>query len=191
MTSPDEPQPAPEPRPWPHFDSERGEDLRLFQPRWDTVENPRTGGRMRCLVLETRDWVNVVARTTTGRFLVVRQYRFGVAHVTTEIPGGVIDPGETPLEAARRELREETGHEADSWVNLGSTEPNPAFHDNRCHHFLAEGVRSVGEQDLDPGEDIVCGELTEEELIEAVRSGEIDHSLVLSALCRVVDLRIR
>lgn len=177
------------PRPWPRIASEHGEDLLLFRPRWDLTENPRTGERMRRLVLETREWVNVVARTEQGRILVVRQYRFGSGRVTTEIPGGVVDPGESPLEAARRELREETGHEAERWTSLGVSAPNPAFHDNGCHHFLAEGARPVGEPQMDPGEDIVVDSLDEAALRAAVAGGEIDHALVLSALCRVFDLR--
>lgn len=177
------------PRPWPRLASEHPQTLHLFQPRWDTMENPRTGAHMRRLVLETRDWVNVVARTEAGQYLVVRQFRFGTERITTEIPGGVIDPGEEPLEAARRELREETGHVADRWQDLGSVEPNPAFHDNRCHHFLADQARPVGDLQLDPGEDIVVELLSEGELRAGLRSGAIDHALVISALSRVLDLR--
>lgn len=177
------------PRPWPRLASEHPPTLHLFQPRWDTMENPRTGAHMRRLVLETRDWVNVIARTEDGRYLFVRQFRFGTERITTEIPGGVIEPNESPLEAAVRELREETGHVADHWQALGSVEPNPAFHDNRCYHFLADQARLVGDLQLDPGEDIVVDLLSEEELRTGLRSGTIDHALVISALSRVLDLR--
>lgn len=177
------------PKPWERTASEHGQDLFLFRPRWDTCINPRTDESMKRLVLETRSWVNVVAQLKSGRYLAVRQYRFGTERVTTEIPGGVIDPGETPIEAATRELREETGCVAETWTELGKVEPNPAFHDNHCTHFLATGCRRVGELDQDPGEDLQVVELTEQELIDGVRQGEINHSLVLSALCRVLDLR--
>ncbi len=177
------------PRTWKRLSSEKAENLHLFQPRWDVMVNPRTGQPMRRLVLETRDWVNVVARTVEGRYLFVRQYRFGTERVTIEVPGGVIDPGEEPLDAARRELREETGYEAERWSSLGSVAPNPAVQDNRCHHFLAEGARHVTELALDEGEDLVVCTLSESEVRAGVASGEIDHALVLTALCRVFDLR--
>jgi len=168
---------------------EPGADLRLFRPRWDLRRNPRSGATQRCLVLETRDWVNVVARTAEGRIVAVRQFRFGVERVTLELPGGVIEEGEEPLAAAVRELREETGYVAREWRHLGRVEPNPAFHDNVCHHFLAEGAEPRHEQALDEGEDIEVLTLSPEELEREVAGGGIAHSLVVSALARVLDLR--
>jgi 8-oxo-dGTP pyrophosphatase MutT (NUDIX family) len=163
--------------------------LLLFRPRWDLMENPRTGERLERLVLETPDWVNVVARTAAGKFVLVRQYRFGIGRVTTELPGGLVDRGEAPRAAAARELEEETGYLAARWSALGHVEPNPAIHDNRCHQFLAEGCAQVKAQALDPGEDIQVLELDEDEVRRAIRGGEIAHSLVIAALARVLDLR--
>jgi 8-oxo-dGTP pyrophosphatase MutT (NUDIX family) len=178
------------PRRWVRHSSRHSGGLLIFQPRWDLMENPRTGERMERLVLETRDWVNVVALTERSELVVVHQYRFGTEAVTIEIPGGVIDLGESPLEAARRELREESGFTSQDWIELGAVAPNPAFHDNSCHHFLARGVQRTHPQELDSGEDIVVELVSIERVRELVASGAIDHSLVLSALARVLDLRV-
>jgi 8-oxo-dGTP pyrophosphatase MutT (NUDIX family) len=178
----------PAPRPWRRERSETGPDLLIARARFDWVENPRTGQVLRRLVLDTADWVNVVALTPERRLVVVRQFRFGTGTVTTEIPGGVIDLGEAPLAAARRELCEETGYTAERWSALGAVEPNPAFQNNLCHHFLAEGARRTHALDLDPGEDIVVDTLALEDVPAAVRDGRIRHSLVISALSRLLDL---
>ncbi len=177
------------PDPWKVSASEPGPDLLIARARFDTLENPRTGQEHRRLVLVCPIWVNVVAFTPEGRLVVVRQFRFGTRRVTTEIPGGVVDPGEEPAETARRELREETGYTSGRWSSLGTTEPNPAFQDNLCHHFLAEDARATHGVELDPGEDIVVDALSEDEVMERIAAGEIRHSLVLSALARIFDLR--
>lgn len=177
-------------QPWPILKSERGASLGIFEPRWDLVQNPRNGHSMRALVLETPQWVNVVARGQDGRFLLVRQWRFGIGALSLEIPGGVVHRGEDPLLAAQRELLEETGCEGTKWTTLGSVSPNPAIHDNRCFHFLAEGVHVVAAPQMDPGEDLESVWLEQGELQELVRDGTLDHALVLSALCRVLDLRV-
>lgn len=177
------------PAPWERVASRHGDSIILFRPRYDSMRHPGSGAVLTRLVLETRDWVNIVARTPEERIVLVRQYRFGASAVTTEIPGGVVDPGETPREAAERELREETGYTTTRWVSLGSVEPNPAFHDNRCHHFLAEGVRRTHPQSLDGGEDIEVLTASPADLLEMVERGAIAHSLVICALSRVLDLR--
>ena len=176
------------PVPWPRISSERGPNLLVCRARFDRMTNPRTGRELVRTVLETPDWVNVVALTPERRLVVVRQYRFGTASVTTEIPGGMVDPGETSAEAARRELREEAGYTAERWTYLGAVEPNPAFHDNLCHHWLAEGARPTHGQELDEGEDIAVATLDLAEVRGMIAAGLIRHALVITALSKVIAL---
>lgn len=177
-------------RPWRRVASEAGEPMILFRPRYDTMVHPRSGAELRRLVLETPEWVNVVALTAERRLVMVRQFRFGTETVTLEIPGGLVDPGEAHRAAAERELREETGFVAGRWRYLGCVEPNPAFHDNLCHHWLAEDAVRAGEQELDGGEDIEVALLELDEVRRLVRAGEVRHCLVLTALSKVLDLRL-
>ena len=107
--------------------------------------------------LDCSNWVNVVARTKEGTFVLVRQYRQGTDTITDEIPGGAIDPGEDPLVAAKRELLEETGYEAKTWKLLGVMDPNPAILSNKCHVFFADEAERVASQNLDFLEEKVIG----------------------------------
>ncbi len=179
------------PRPWPLISRRHEPSLVLFRPRWDRLRNPRTHEEFDRLVLETPDWVNVVAITARRELVLVEQYRFGSGDVTLEIPGGVLDRGEEHGAAARRELAEETGYTGGAWSYLGAVQPNPAFHDNLCHHWLAEGVELTQGQGLDAGEDIAIRTLPLDAVGAAIADGRIRHALVLTALCRVLDLRAR
>lgn len=174
-------------RPWKSHGTSPGPDLRIFRTRFDSLENPRTGRVRPALVIESGDWCNVVAKTVDDEFLLVRQFRFGSGDFTLEIPGGAVDPGEDVALAAKRELREETGYVADRWTSLGSVAPNPAFLNNRCHHFLAEGARCVGEPELDQGEDIEVILVSEAELRDSITKGTIDHALALTGLWRALE----
>lgn len=173
---------------WPHVKSEYGPQIPLFGVRFDWLENPRTREVLKRLVLETPDWVNVVALTPESRVVMVRQFRFGIGKITTEIPGGIVDPGETSGEAARRELLEETGYTSQRWVYLGAVEANPAIQNNLCHHWLAKDAVKNGEMALGEGEDIAVIEMTLEEIKQEIQAQRLLHSLALSALARVFAL---
>src|SRR4030042_4564595 len=119
-------------QPWKVVKSEKGPGLQLFKVRFDHVQNPRNKKEMRRVILETEEWINIVAVTPEKEIVVVRQFRFGNGKITTEICGGTVEPNESPKDAAIRELKEETDSTTDKWTYLGAVEPNPAFQDNFC-----------------------------------------------------------
>jgi ADP-ribose pyrophosphatase len=150
--------------------------------RRDRARSPRTGREHDVTILETPNWVNVVALTPDGKAVLVRQFRHGTGRVTLEIPGGAVDPSDrSPLAAAKRELREETGYVARRWTRIGVVDPNPAIQTNSCWTFLAEGARLAGAPDPDPGEEIEVVLVPEDRLEFLARRGVIRHSLVIAA----------
>jgi 8-oxo-dGTP pyrophosphatase MutT (NUDIX family) len=134
-------------------------------------------------VMHPPDWVNIICQTAGGDLVFVRQLRHGIDAQTLEIPGGCIDAGESPLAAAQRELLEETGFTSENWLSLGFVHPNPAMQSNRCYQFLARNAAPT--QAPMPGvfEDIECVQLSMEDALSSIDSGEITHALVVSALC--------
>ena len=174
---------------WTHLDSEEGESLKLFKTRFDCVRNEANGQESKMIILEAADSVNVIALTEAGELVLARQYRFGTREVTIELPGGIIDPGEEPLEAVQRELREETGYTSDDWHYLGSAPSNPVYMDNYCHHWLAFKARKTTETSFDPSELVELVHLPVDQLKSAIKEGQISHPHSLSALSRVFDLR--
>jgi 8-oxo-dGTP pyrophosphatase MutT (NUDIX family) len=144
---------------------------------------------MRATVLESPDWVNVVALTPEEKVVVVRQHRFGTGQTTTEIPAGIVEPGETSQQAAIRELREETGYTSDEWTYLGFVEPNPAFLDNKCFHWVARNAVQTTPPALDEGENLQVYELSLDEIGQEIAAGRLRHALAYTALAHVFDLR--
>ena len=155
----------------------------LFEHPFFQLEAETRGDAM-LVRMRSNDWVNVLPLTVDGQAVLIRQMRFGVDGVTLEIPGGVIDPGEAPLPAAQRELREETGYGGGTWRSLGAAHPNPAIQTNRVHMFVAEGVRLEGPQHLDELEDIAVELVPVDRLRELADSGAISHALAQLTVLR-------
>ncbi len=154
---------------------------RIFSVVQAALRSPASGREFPFDILETPDWVNVIALTEAGRVLLIRQYRAGTRSITTEIPGGTVDPGETPRQAAERELSEETGYEAGKWEMIGRVEPNPAFQTNSTYTFLATHARRTGAQRLDDTEMIEVEEHDLADIPRLVATGVITHALVVCA----------
>ena len=167
-------------KPWERIESTRRGDYKVFHVREDASRSPRSGAVHSFYVIESSDWINVVPLTPEGKVVCVRQYRHGAERITLEIPGGMVDPGETPAEAARRELREETGYEAEAIVPLGYVEPNPAIQNNACHLFLASGACPAGAQRLEGTEDIDVVLVDPAEVPRLIAEGQITHALVVA-----------
>lgn len=175
---------GPVPTPWTPIDS-----TEIVNDRWLRLTADRCVTADGTLiepyyVVHERDWVQVVAMTKDARILVVRQFRHAARVVCVEFPGGIVDEGETPLQAAQRELLEETGHRAADWRFIGSSYANPARQTNSVHVFLAEGVVHVSEQQLDHGEELTWESLAVEELERLIDSGEFSHALHVAAFYR-------
>ncbi len=133
-------------------------------------------------VLEYPDWVNIIAITQDGRFILERQYRHALGETRFEIPAGVVEKGESPLEAAKRELQEETGYGEGEWEEFMVMSPNPTSNTNLSYSFLARGVRKISNQNLDATEDLSVHFLSREEVKALLDSGEIIQAMMLAPL---------
>lgn len=131
--------------------------------------------------LDAPDWVNVIALTADNEVVLIEQFRHGIAEVTLEVPGGSVDPGEEPLPAGLRELREETGYEGENAEVIGTVAPNPAIINNRCHTVLVRDVKPLHDAELEGFEEIHTRLAPLDEVPGLIGSGAITHSLVIAA----------
>jgi len=141
-------------RPWALIKKETGPDLPLFDVEIRHMQNPRNETLLNAVVLKCADTINVVAITPERALVLVEQFRFGINQIVTELPAGLIDDGEKSLQAAKRELLEETGYTARKWIYTGSTYLNPAYVNNKCHHYLAVDAVQESTPKLDLTEDV-------------------------------------
>lgn len=159
----------------------------LFRRPWLTVRHDQVrlpDGRINpeFYVLEYPDWVNIIAITETGEFVMERQFRLGLGKTCYEIPAGVMEKGETALEAAKRELAEETGYGGGKWKEIMTVSGNCSTTSNLTHCFLATGVKRVSGQRLDSTEDLSVCLLSKDEVYQLLACDKIRQSLMAAPL---------
>ena len=150
--------------------------------RLDKVQLPDGRINPEYWVLEFPDWVNVIAITKDGEMVMVRQYRHALGVTEYELCAGVMEEGETPLQAARRELMEETGFGGGEWTEYMTICANPSNHTNLAHTFLAIGVEPLSEQHLDDTEELTCHLLSQQDVFDMLQRGEILQALMAAPL---------
>jgi 8-oxo-dGTP pyrophosphatase MutT (NUDIX family) len=134
-------------------------------------------------VLEYPPWVNVLALTPEHNVVLIKQYRHGIRQTILELPGGARDEQDASiLNAAQRELREETGYVAKEWRETGTFCANPTNHTNSAHCFLACGARYVTEPEREASEQIEVVLMPLNELLERAYQGELGHPHHVAAL---------
>lgn len=133
-------------------------------------------------VINSRDWVNVIALTADHHLVLVNQFRYGIDALSWEVPGGIIDAPEDPVAAGVRELREETGFAGHKARLIGQIHPNPAILNNRCHFVLVEDCTRESDLEWDLDEEIEIATLPVDEVFAKALAGMITHSLALNAL---------
>lgn len=175
----------PENRPWKVISSEYLARQPWYTVRHECVELPDGRRIPDYYVFEYPDWVNVIAITPRREFVFVSQYRHGLGETAYELVAGVSEPSDASmLDAARRELLEESGYGGGKWRELMVIAPNPATQNNLTHCFVAEGVERIGEQHPDATEDLRVHLFTEAEVRELLDRGAIRQALMAAPLWR-------
>jgi len=170
-------------KPWKKISSQPLGDFRIFTLRSDRKISPRTRQEHDFFVIDSVNWVNVIALTPDRHLVMVEQYRHGSDTVELEIPGGMMDATDAAAEAtAQRELREETGYEGANPQTIGQIYPNPAIMSNTCFTVFIENCRCLHPVDFDHSEDLLTRLVPAPEIPRLVATGKVRHSLVVVAL---------
>ena len=157
-----------------------------------TSKSRQTGFEKEFTVLQSPDLVHVAALTNKGEIVLVRQFRHGVDRFTLELPGGSVNSGESPAEAAPRELAEETGFVSELWELLGSAFTHPSVCSNSVHMFLASGAVLTEGLPPDKGEEIEVVAVPVKEAVKMCHDGRIlhpfSHSTIFAMLAKHPEL---
>jgi len=144
-------------------------------------KHPDDGRESDFFLVDSPNWVNVVAITPHDQIVLIRQYRHGTDSITLEVPGGCVDDSEEPEVAARRELEEETGYTAERFERIGMISANPAFMNNYCTTFIAHDAELTSTPKPDEHEEISVELHPVADFHRLIRDGEIHHGVVVCA----------
>ena len=166
---------------WKLVQKEPAIDLNILKVEYHHYQNPRNNKVIKTVAINGSDAVNVIALTKDKKVLLVRQFRFGIGNYTIELPGGMVDKGESNMVAAQRELREETGFVGVNWQKLGTIYSNPVFMNSKITHFMVESAYSQYPLDLDDAEDVEILTLSIQEVYDWIDKEKIQHPHTISA----------
>ena len=173
--------------PWERQEKALHADCRVYRILRERWFNEKESSEADFYVMEVGDWAVTLALTEEGKCVLVRQFRFGTKQFSWELPAGVVDPGEDPVEGGVRELYEESGYRGASARKLGTVHPNPAIQRNRCHFILVEGAKRIDGGAPGPHEFFEVQEIALETLFTWARDGTITHAIVHAALFYLRD----
>jgi ADP-ribose pyrophosphatase len=154
---------------------------KILNLRIDEVEVSRNGRHTRREVVEHRSAAAILAKDENEKFLLVRQFRYPLNEEIIEIPAGLIEDGETPFDAAQRELREETGYKAGKWTEMPVIWTSPGFSDEKLYTYFAEDLEYAPLKP-DDDEDITLLRYSEQQIRSLLNSREPQDAKTLMAL---------
>ncbi len=166
-----------EPEKWVKQDTELHADCRVFRILKSRFSHPARNEKGDFFILDAPDWVTVVAITPNDEVVTVNQFRYGIEALSLEVPAGMVEPGEDPLNAGIRELREETGYTGTDPKLLGWVYPNPAIQNNKCYVVAITGVERNTPVVWDDHEEIQTRLIPVKNIPSMLANGAFTHSL--------------